>query len=395
MQGQAAALRGRGDDFSVAIASLARSPTRRTACCGCSTARTSPSATSCATAARLRRALRALRAAERHDQERGRGLRDDRRAQRGARRDLPDLPDLPARVARDADPARAVRDRHRPGRRRAAARGARADADAASRSSASRRSSTRSSPRLDAGDRRRARRACEATQQAARRRPAAAARGLRPLARRLQPDPRGVRRCTSARSPRCSANVAAASNGVFFDPAPARRSTTCAPRRRWPPRRSRPIRAGCRSRANNPYFKPGGYASSSRPRVVRDPQCSFGINAFLDPTSPASPAFNSHGRRRRCARPGVLRPPPAVCLQRPDRHRVGPGRAVQRAGAVPVDRRALRAVASTCTCASSRRACAAAMLRAARGQLRVSGLKSVARRAALGAREETRQRSRG
>ncbi len=129
MQGQAAAFRGRGDDFSVTIASL------------------EPFAD------QLERSLRVLDSqsaavtqfvsdggevfealSERQGQLRGlienantvfatTAERNEDLADR-----VHDLPDLPARVADDAEPARAVRDRHRSGGHGPAPDGARADA---------------------------------------------------------------------------------------------------------------------------------------------------------------------------------------------------------------------------------------------------------------------------
>ena len=105
MQGQAASFRGRGDDLSVAIASLEPFAARgRTTRCASSTASAGRRSGSCATAARSSSALsRAPGPAPRADRELRPGLRDDRRARPELARDLPDLPDLPARVAGDAD----------------------------------------------------------------------------------------------------------------------------------------------------------------------------------------------------------------------------------------------------------------------------------------------------
>ncbi len=89
------------------------------------------------------------------------------------------------------------------------------------------------------------------------------------------------------------ANLAAASNGVLFDLASGDsihylRST--APLS--PEALSTYPRRLANSRSN-PYFKPGGYANlRAGLESFETRHCSFGINAFLDPSSPANPAFN-------------------------------------------------------------------------------------------------------
>ena len=96
----------------------------------------------------------------------------------------------------------------------------------------------------------------------------------------------------------------------------------------------------------NPYFKSGAFSdirAGLKSFEVR--QCSMGINALLDPTSPSNPAFNSRtegnvaqaqlffDRLQKFAFNGQL-----------DTQSIAAG-AVQPAGAVLVDRRVARAVA--------------------------------------------------
>ena len=120
MQGQAASLRGRGEDLSIALASLtsfADSADRLLRLLDSQDVAAAPASSATAARPSTRSPSAAASCA---------GLIEnaaqvfattaDRNA--GARGHLPDLPDLPARVARDADAPRAVRGRHRPGRRR-------------------------------------------------------------------------------------------------------------------------------------------------------------------------------------------------------------------------------------------------------------------------------------
>jgi len=89
------------------------------------------------------------------------------------------------------------------------------------------------------------------------------------------------------------ANLAAASNGILFDPGAGdsvhyvRSMAPLAPEALSTyPRRL----ANSRS---NPYFKPKGFANlRAGLESFETRHCSFGVNAFLDPTSPANPAFN-------------------------------------------------------------------------------------------------------
>jgi phospholipid/cholesterol/gamma-HCH transport system substrate-binding protein len=87
-------------------------------------------------------------------------------------------------------------------------------------------------------------------------------------------------------------NLAAASQGVFFDPALGaafhylRTVAPLAPE----------ALAAYPNRLNisrsNPYFKPGAYANlKAGLESFEIRQCSMGVNAFLDPTTPSNPAF--------------------------------------------------------------------------------------------------------
>ena len=89
------------------------------------------------------------------------------------------------------------------------------------------------------------------------------------------------------------ANLAAASNGIFFDPALnvgihyVRSMAPLAPEALSTyPRRLMNSRT-------NPYFKPGAYADlRAGLESFETRHCSFGVNAFLDPTTPSNPNFN-------------------------------------------------------------------------------------------------------
>ena len=150
------------------------------------------------------------------------------------------------------------------------------------------------------------------------------------------------------------ANVAAASNGIFFDPTLNKSSsTTCAPRHPSPPRRSRPIRTACGSRAQTPTSSPAGSLDVPTGLASFETRhCTTGLEAFLDPTSPTNPAFTSHvggdpadaqtffDRLQKYAFSGQTGTPDVR------------GAAVQPAGAVPVDRRRAPSSLSTSTSAS-------------------------------------------
>ena len=263
MQGQAASLRGRGDDLSVAIASLApfaddsrpaaapaRQPGRRPEPVRprrrARPSRRSPSARA-SSAGLIENAPQVFKTtAERNA---------------GSRRHLPDLPDLPARVARDAYPPRAVRSRHRPGGLRPAAGCARARADPG-RDPAPRAGAGLVLQR-PAGDARGRAEGPQGDPGAARLSAAAAAQGLRPLARRASTRSSRSSACTSARSPRLSRTSPRPATASSSTRPWASRSTTSARRLRWLRRRSRPIRTGCRSPAPTRTSSPGASPTSA------------------------------------------------------------------------------------------------------------------------------------
>ena len=264
-------------------------------------------ASSSATAARSSR-----RSRERQGQLRGpdrelgrRSSRRPRERNAGARRDVHDLPDLPARVAADADAARAVRDRHRPAGHAAAPGGARAEPDADRRSGASRRSSSassaacgRRSPPAPTGF---AATPARCSTTTCRRCSTASTPGSRSFNSILE-----VLRHVPARGHRaCSPTSPRRRNGVFFD-IDARRDGPL-PAHRWrrsAPRRSPPIRAGCRSphqplrqARRLPRTWPLGLES------FETRQCSSGVSAFLDPDDARRPRLQRALRRRPRRRP--------------------------------------------------------------------------------------------
>ena len=88
------------------------------------------------------------------------------------------------------------------------------------------------------------------------------------------------------------ANLAAASNGVFFDPATAETIHYVRSMAPLAPEAVSTYPRRLTSSRSNPYFKPGGYAKLKAGLESFETRgCSFGINAFLDPTSPSSAGF--------------------------------------------------------------------------------------------------------
>ena len=91
------------------------------------------------------------------------------------------------------------------------------------------------------------------------------------------------------------ANVAAASNGVFFDPTLGREFhylRTMAP---LAPEAISTYPNRLRITRTNPYFKSGAFLDVRTGLESFDTRhCAAGTDAFLDPNSPNDPAFNSH-----------------------------------------------------------------------------------------------------
>jgi phospholipid/cholesterol/gamma-HCH transport system substrate-binding protein len=89
------------------------------------------------------------------------------------------------------------------------------------------------------------------------------------------------------------ANLAAASNGVFFDTTLGKEFHYVRTEAPLAPEAISTYPNRLRVSRTNPYFKPqslNDLRSGLKSFEVR--QCSFGINAFLDPTSPTNPNFN-------------------------------------------------------------------------------------------------------
>ena len=290
MQGQAAALRGRGDDFSVAIASL------------------EPFADEAERALRLldtqelavSRLVRdggevfgalvgAPGPAPRPDREREHRVRHHRPAQRGTGGRVHDLPDVPPRVTRDAHPPRGVRDRHESGGHRASPDGARAGADRAR----AERALTRAARLLPAR--------CPATIDAA---PAGMRATRRLLDDNLPPLLGGlddwlgpvnailevVRRYR--REVTGLSNLAAASQGVFFDFATLDSVHYLRTMSPLTPEAVAAYPQRLEVTRTNPYIKPGGYLGvRSTIGSFETRQCTAGIDAFLNPASSTDPLF--------------------------------------------------------------------------------------------------------
>jgi phospholipid/cholesterol/gamma-HCH transport system substrate-binding protein len=90
-------------------------------------------------------------------------------------------------------------------------------------------------------------------------------------------------------------NLAAASNGVFFDPTLGKSFHYVRTEAPLAPEAISTYANRLQLSRTNPYFKPKSLldVGSGGLRGFEVRQCSMGINAFLDPTSPLNPAFNS------------------------------------------------------------------------------------------------------
>jgi len=89
------------------------------------------------------------------------------------------------------------------------------------------------------------------------------------------------------------ANVAAATNGVFFDPTLGKTFHYLRTEAPLQPEAISTYANRLQVSRTNPYLKPKGLLdvkTALKSFEVR--QCSMGINAFLDPTTPTNPAFN-------------------------------------------------------------------------------------------------------
>ena len=94
------------------------------------------------------------------------------------------------------------------------------------------------------------------------------------------------------------ANLAAASNGVFFDPALGKSFHYLRTEAPLMPEALATYPHRLQISRSNPYFKPGGFANlKAGLESFEIRQCSMGVNAFLDPSSPSNPAFQerAHG----------------------------------------------------------------------------------------------------
>jgi ABC-type transporter Mla subunit MlaD len=90
-------------------------------------------------------------------------------------------------------------------------------------------------------------------------------------------------------------NVAAASNGVFFDPNVGEAFHVLRSEAPLAPEAVSTYPHRLQISRTNPYFKPGGLAKLKQGlESFEVRQCSMGINPFLDPNSPSDPNFNSH-----------------------------------------------------------------------------------------------------
>ena len=99
---------------------------------------------------------------------------------------------------------------------------------------------------------------------------------------------------TGSSSPRWSPTSPPPPTACFSTRPSAGRSTTCARRRRSRPRRSRPIPNRLQLTRTNPYFKSGALLDlATGLESFETAHCTSGLSAFLDPNSPADPAFNS------------------------------------------------------------------------------------------------------
>jgi phospholipid/cholesterol/gamma-HCH transport system substrate-binding protein len=89
-------------------------------------------------------------------------------------------------------------------------------------------------------------------------------------------------------------NVAAASNGVFFDATLGQSFHYLRSEAPLAPEAVSTYPHRLQISRTNPYFKPGGLAKLRQGlKSFEVRQCSMGVNAFLDPNSPSDPNFNS------------------------------------------------------------------------------------------------------
>jgi phospholipid/cholesterol/gamma-HCH transport system substrate-binding protein len=89
------------------------------------------------------------------------------------------------------------------------------------------------------------------------------------------------------------ANGAAASNGVFFDPTLAKSFHYLRTEAPLAPEAISTYPQRLQISRTNPYFKPGAFLDLRQGlQSFETRQCASGLTAFLDPTSPTDPAFN-------------------------------------------------------------------------------------------------------
>jgi phospholipid/cholesterol/gamma-HCH transport system substrate-binding protein len=89
------------------------------------------------------------------------------------------------------------------------------------------------------------------------------------------------------------ANLAAASNGIFFDIGTGEELHYLRSMAPLNPEAVSTYPRRLTSSRSNPYFKPGAYENvASGLESFETRGCTFGINAFLDPTTPQNPTFN-------------------------------------------------------------------------------------------------------
>jgi phospholipid/cholesterol/gamma-HCH transport system substrate-binding protein len=87
-------------------------------------------------------------------------------------------------------------------------------------------------------------------------------------------------------------NLAAATQGTFFDPALNRAFHYLRTEAPLAPEALATYPNRLSISRSNPYFKPGAFANlKAGLESFETRQCSMGVNAFLDPTSPSNPAF--------------------------------------------------------------------------------------------------------
>jgi virulence factor Mce-like protein len=91
------------------------------------------------------------------------------------------------------------------------------------------------------------------------------------------------------------ANVAAASNGVFFNLDTGESVNYLRTEAPLMPEAISTYPNRLQMTRTNPYFKPGGFNELANTlRSFETRQCASGLQAFLDATAPSNPAFNSH-----------------------------------------------------------------------------------------------------